>query len=128
MTGGIISPGKLHSAKLSCADGQESFVLRVIMNLVPPNCYQIPLSGDISTLPKEYQWSALSLLAQEVFLMSTRDRKCCFYVFKLPQPWKRAMTFSRRFPRCWFEPGTEDKVWLSFGVVPMEWVSAVAVC
>ena len=47
VTGHIFGAEKLHFAKLLCADGQERFVLRVL----PPNCYQIPLPGDINTLP-----------------------------------------------------------------------------
>ena len=128
VTGGLFGVEKLHSAQIECTDGELRHPLRVIMNFIPPNCYQIPLRGDIGALPSGYQWGALALLAQEVFLMSTRDRKCFFYIFKLPRPWRRAMTFSQKFPKRWFVKDGVGDVWISSGVVPMGWVSAVSVC
>ena len=128
VTGGSFGVEKLHSAKVACSDGEERSSLPLIMNFIPPNCYQVPLSGDIGALPTGYQWSALSLLAHEVFITRDRDGKCFFYFFMITRPWRRAMTFARRFPRLWFEPVRGGFVWVSSAVVPMGWVSAISVC
>jgi hypothetical protein len=51
VTGGLFGVEKLHSPQIECADGEMRHPLRVIMNFIPPNCCQIPLTGDIGALP-----------------------------------------------------------------------------
>eukprot|EP00973_Karenia_brevis_P056242 7821409-Karenia_brevis.AAC.1 len=62
-------------------------VLRVIMNDQPTNATQRCIEGDISTLPTAGQWQNMALLENEIFLSSATDRKCFFYVFRLPKQW-----------------------------------------
>ena len=38
--------------------------------------------------------SAVALLDREIYVTSSTDRKCFFYVFKLPEVWRRLMAVS----------------------------------
>ena len=60
--------------------------------------------------------------------MSARDRRCFFYIFSLPSPWRPYMTFNIKLAFEWFEAGATGKCRLASAVVPMGWRSAVAVC
>ena len=63
--------------------------------------------------------------------MSSSDRKCFFYLFRLPPIWKRAMTLEGRFPLSLHTGRREHRNTLSryaICAVPMGWVSAVGLC
>ena len=118
----------MHSDMLFCHDEVWRFLLRLIMNFVPQNLYQRTLTGDISALPTGFQWSCLTLMAEEMFLMSARDRRCFFYIFSLPSSWRPYMAFNIEVPLEWFEAGATGQCMLASAVVLMRWRSAVAVC
>ena len=73
--------------------GEPAYPLRLIRNLVPTNSYQRATGTDVDQLLLFVQWSSISLLAHELILWTSVDRKCFFYVFRLPSFWKRFMTF-----------------------------------
>lgn len=50
------------------------------MNLAQTN-ELAPILGDMTDLPLTAQWAAASLLAHELLLWSSTDRRCFFYCF-----------------------------------------------
>ena len=64
---------KMHSDMLLCHDEVLRFLLRLIKICVPQGLYQRTLTGDIYALPTGFRWSSLTLMAEEMFLMSARD-------------------------------------------------------
>ncbi len=102
--------------------------LRLIMNLVPSNTYQWPIGADMDQLPLGVQWTSIVLLAYELLLWTSADRKCFFYVFRLPDGWQKYMTFARPVHgRCVGQPG-QSKVYVASTTVAMGWISATGVC
>ncbi|CAE8699900.1 unnamed protein product, partial [Polarella glacialis] len=71
-------------------------ILRFIMNLIPFNgiCSD-NIKGDIATLPMFSQWTPLELLVEDVFLLSSEDLKCMFYLFGLDDVWLKFQAFNR---------------------------------
>ena len=102
--------------------------LRLIMNFVPINEYQVPILGDVGDLPLTSQWHALCLLSREVLLWSGLDRKCFFYVWYLPDSWMKYMAFEKPVPpeRVGLPAGAPSLV--AARVPAMGWISAVGVC
>lgn len=62
---------------------------RLIMNLVPVNSICKSLQGDVGTLPSVSGLSGFLLDLGEVALLSSEDIKCFFYLFAIPENWKR---------------------------------------
>ena len=63
-------------------------VLRLIINLHPPNQLQCQIEGDVSLLPYFGQWLGVELLEHGVVLWSGDDLRCSVYVWELPRPWQ----------------------------------------
>ena len=63
----------------------------------------------------------------ETLVWSGEDLKCCFYVFKVPQPRRKWMAFAAPVARSCFFPGSTGVVYLCSKVVPMGWISATGV-
>ena len=70
-------------------------VQRLIMNLVPVNKLCRNLGGDISTLPTWAGMSSYVLEEGKMLLMSSEDIRCFFYLFSVPQQWKRFLGFNK---------------------------------
>ena len=68
---------------------------RLIMNLTPVNALCRNLAGDVSTLPGLSGFSGFTLEEGEVGLFSSEDIRCFFYLFSIPDSWKRFMGFNR---------------------------------
>ena len=85
--GRLISAGMFGVVKTSDdpieVDGVELPFLRLIFNLIPSSACLDELDGDILDLPSQGQFSSLALMDREVFLLSSRDRQCFFYVWRL---------------------------------------------
>ena len=77
-------------------DGLET--QRLIMNLIPVNTLCKSLAGDISTLPGIAGLSGFLLDAGEVVLLSSEDIRCFFYLFSVPDQWKRYLGFNKEVP------------------------------
>lgn len=76
-------------------------VMRLIMNLVPVNKLCRNLGGDVATLTNWSGMGSYLLDSGEVLLMSSEDIRCFFYLFSVPQSWKRFLGFNKLIPpRC----------------------------
>ena len=73
-------------------------VFRLIMNLVPVNKLCRNLGGDVSTLPTWAGMSSYLLGPGQVLLMSSEDIRCFFYLFSVPDAWKRFLGFNKEVP------------------------------
>ena len=71
---------------------------RLIMNLVPLNRLCKSVKGDVGTLPTIAGFSAFYLAEGEVAVLSSEDIKCFYYLFQIPQSWRRFMGFARPVP------------------------------
>ena len=103
----------------------ESRVTRLIMNLIPSNSYQRLMPGDLGTLSSSTNWCNIVLKPHQCLLWSSEDQKGAFYACKLPEPWRRFMTF--RWPIPGQRLGLGDKpIYLAACVIPMGWLNAVS--
>ena len=73
-------------------------VFRLIMNLIPVNKLCRNLGGDVCTLPNWSGMTAYLMDEGEVTLMSSEDIRCFFYLFQIPQAWRRFMGFNKMVP------------------------------
>ena len=103
----------------------ESRVTRLIMNLIPSNSYQRLMAGDLGTLSSSTNWCNIVLKPHQCLLWSSEDQKGAFYAWRLPQPWRRFMTF--RWPIPGERLGLGDQpIYLAASVIPMGWLNAVS--
>ena len=63
---------------------------RLIIYMVPSNKIQHAIPGDLEALPTTAQWNSLQLEHLEVMLLSSSDRKCFFYLFRMEPCWLAA--------------------------------------
>ena len=107
-------------------DGPET--QRLIMNLTPVNSLMRELKGDVATLPSLANMSLLTLGPQEVCLVSSEDVRCFFYLFRIPQDWKKYMGFNCKVPERLVPPGFgEGPCVLVSNVLPMGFASSVSI-
>jgi len=108
--------------------GQTVEVLRLIVNMVPSNELQVPMTADTGTLPHFGQWKGLELLPDEILIWSSEDINCAFYVFKIPPAW--LPWFALGWPISGRKLGldTDELRYLALRVIPMGWLSAVGIC
>ena len=103
-------------------------VMRLIMNLIPVNKLCRNLGGDVSTLPNWSGMGSYVLETGEVLLMSSEDIRCFFYLFSVPQSWKRFLGFNKVVP-----PHLVPDQWqglpcvLVSRVLPMGFVNSVSI-
>ena len=71
---------------------------RLIMGLILVSTLCKPLAGDVSTLPGIAGLSGFLLDAGEVVLLSSEDIRCFFYLFSVPEQWKRFLGFNKQVP------------------------------
>ena len=88
--------GMFGVSKDEFAQGVE--VMRLIMNLIPVNKLCRNLGGDVSTLPNWSGMGSYLLNSGEVLLLSSEDIRCFFYLFSVPQSWKRFLGFNKLVP------------------------------
>ena len=100
---------------------------RAIMFLVHSNAHQHGICGDVSMLPSAGQWNGFALLAVEIALLSSMDRRCYFYTFAMPQVWWASMCFAHAVPGALVGLPAEREVFLGPARPGMGWVSAVDV-
>ena len=104
---------------------------RLIINMVPSNMIQHAIPGDLGALPTTAQWNSFQLEQLEVLLLSSSDRRCFFYLFRMEPCWRGAMTLAGRYPMGWFDGGGVAHgrlAHVAITAVPMGWISAVNVC
>ena len=101
---------------------------RLIMNLVPVNSMCRNLVGDVCTLPGLAGFSSFVLDENEVGLFSSEDIRCFFYLFSVPDDWKRYLGFNRLVPTSVVPPSFSgrDCVLVS-RVLPMGFVNSVSI-
>ena len=103
-------------------------VHRLIMNLVPVNKLCRNLAGDIATLPNWAGMTPYLMEDKEITLMSSEDSRCFFYLFSIPDAWKRFMGFGKLLPAELVPPKWEglDCVLVS-RVLPMGFLNSVSI-
>ena len=102
-------------------------VLRLIMNLIPSNSTMLQVEGLVKELPAITQYLSIVVETGETLTFSQSDMTSAFYLFGLPEGWKRFLCFNLR--ACGNDLGLKDNGWyyLSCAALPMGWSSAVAV-
>ena len=103
-------------------------VMRLIMNLIPVNKLCRNLGGDVATLPN---WSGMGSYVLEdgqVLLMSSEDIRCFFYLFSVPDAWKRFLGFNKLVPASLVGPQWRGlPCVLVSRVLPMGFVNSVSI-
>ena len=103
-------------------------VFRLIMNLVPINKLCRNLGGDVSTLPTWAGMSSYLLGDGQVLLMSSEDIRCFFYLFSVPQPWKKFMAFNKEVPKDLVPSAWKgQRCVLASRVLPMGFLNSVSI-
>lgn len=92
-------------------------ILRLIMNLVPTNCYQRVIRGDVERLPFIMQRGHIILDGDQLVVVSQEDMSAAFYIFLLPEGWLPFFAFDLKL----------DDQHLCSRVLPMGWISAVGI-
>jgi len=108
--------------------GEAVEVLRLIVNMVPSNELQVPITADTGTLPHFGQWRGLELLPDEILIWSSEDINCAFYVFKVPRAWQAWFALGWPISGRLLGEDTDELRYLALGVIPMGWLSAVGIC
>ena len=100
---------------------------RFISNLIPSNMFQDRIDGDDKMLPYLGQLTLLEQEEDEVWLVDSEDFTSCFNLFRMPACWRKYMAFGKLVDASLMggEPGT--KVYPAMNVLPMGWVSSVAI-
>lgn len=100
-------------------------LLRVIMNLKPINRVLDIIKGDIEELPMATTWAQLCLMEDETLHVSQADMSSAFYLFALPECWKRYLAFNAKFPGERLGR-TAGRIYVpTCKVLPMGWSSSV---
>eukprot|EP00435_Cladocopium_sp_Y103_P043465 s1760_g12.t1 len=103
-------------------------VTRLIMNLKPWNAISRPLAGDVGTLPAITQMTSIHIHDDDVLVTSSEDLRCFFYLFAVPQAWKKFMGFGRQVPASLIPEGGGDVRWyLTARVLPMGYLNSVGI-
>ena len=100
-------------------------ITRVIVNMIPTNSYQRMLRSDLSTLTPSSHWGGIALANHHVLLWSGDDQKGAYYVFHLPDCWKKYMVIGKPIQGS-LVGSSSEWVWLYVRVIPMGWLSAVS--
>ena len=111
-------------SKGEVADGYE--VHRLIMNLIPVNNLCRGFQGDVSTLPAWSSGGSLHLMPSEQLLISSEDVRCFFYIFRVPENWRRFLGFNKPIPSH-LHPGDDRVHYLVSNVLPMGFKNSVSI-
>lgn len=102
-------------------------VLRLIMNLVLSNSILLQLQGGTNNLPMITAWMSTVLEGDEELSIWQSDMSNALYLFRIPAAWLGYLAFNICFePSVLGLPGEEKKV-LACRVLPMGWLSSVAI-
>ena len=106
-------------------NGKE--IQRCIMNLIPSNSVLEKLEGKVSKLPSITQWLGITLEDDEELQFFQSDMQSAFYLFKLPEKWRRMLAFNVVLDGS-LVGLTPGKLYaLACKVLPMGWSSAVGI-
>ena len=113
--------------KVKVVDGQQVEMQRFISNLIPSNMYQNRLEGDDRLLPYLGQLTLLEQGPTEIWLCDSEDFTSCFNLFRIPKEWRKYMAFNKLVDASAFGGPEGHMVYAAMNVLPMGWVSSVAV-
>lgn len=100
---------------------------RFISNLIPSNAFQTRIDGDDKFLPYLGQLTLLEQDADQVWLTDSEDFTSCFNLFRIPAAWHKFMGFAKVVDASAFGGPAGKDVYAAMAVVPMGWLSSVAV-
>lgn len=109
----------------SLEDGRP--ILRLIMNLVGSNSIMRQFTGAVKHLPNIATWMSIFVEEGEEVRMWQSDMSNAFYLFKVPDPWKKFLSFN---VIRGFDVGEGDchrAHALACCVLPMGWLSSVSI-
>ena len=107
--------------------GDNSPVLRVIMNLVPSNSVHHQLTGGTSSLPFIGQWLSVVLDGSQEIRTWQSDMSSAFYLFSLPRAWWGHLSFNILKRGHEIGLASNRLFALSCKVIPMGFNSSVSV-
>ena len=113
--------------KFKTIGGQKQKCQRFISNLIPSNAFQTRIDGDDKYLPYLGQLTLLEQEADQVWLTDSEDFTSSFNLFRLPAAWHKLMGFGKLVDASAFGGPAGRKVYPAMAVVPMGWLSSVAV-
>eukprot|EP00435_Cladocopium_sp_Y103_P072729 s88_g41.t1 len=113
--------------KLKTVGGETKRYQRFISNLIPSNFYQDRIEGDDKLLPYLGQLTLLQQDESEVWVVDAEDFTSCFNLFRIPPQWHSYMAFGQLVDHKVFGGPAGQKVYPAMSVLPMGWVSSVAV-
>lgn len=113
--------------KFKMVDGQVQKLQRFISNLIPANAFQERIDGDDRFLPYLGQLTLLEQDADQDWLVDSEDFTSCFNLFRIPPAWLPYMGFNKLVDAEAFGGPKGVKVYPAMQVLPMGWVSSVAV-
>ena len=113
--------------KIKIKDGKPLELQRFISNLIPSNMYQERLEGDDHLLPYLGQLTLLDQGPTELWVCDSEDFTSCFNLFRIPPAWHKYMAFNKEVDASAFGGPIGHKVYATMNVLPMGWVSSVAV-
>ena len=102
-------------------------VYRLIMNLIPFNEFCSPTMGDVALLPFIQQWGVFELLDGHIFLTSSEDLRCMFYLFEMPCHTHKFMAFNKPVPQDLHPDDRPGSFYLASRVLGMGWSSSVGI-
>ena len=99
-------------------------LLRLILNLVPPDEVQNKIHGDNASLPYFGQWRSILVRKGGAIYLSSKDMKACFFLFQLPKEWSPFFMISEMVPG--WTHGRPELEWVHFGLttIPIGWINA----
>ncbi|CAK0798723.1 unnamed protein product, partial [Prorocentrum cordatum] len=124
---GAFGVAKVHDAPVSCGDGEERPVLRLIVNLIPANACQRTVAGDTPVMPTMGQLNGLVRAPGGQLLWGGAHRKAFFYVFRAPPAWRPYMALGPPVPRRLVGGSGDGLTRIALRVISMGWISAVGV-
>ena len=92
------------------------------------NSLQWPVRGDIDMLSHTGQWRGIIIPPGEAHSLqcNAADMKRCFYLFRLPRAWRPYSVINASFESDELGvQGAQRNVFLTSGVIPMGWCSAM---
>ena len=101
-------------------------IMRIIMNLIPLNGICRDLAGDIATLPSWAGMTPLHLMPDEQLVISSEDVRCFFYLFQVPEAWRKYLAFNRPLPASCSGPKAGN-YYLASAVLPMGFKNSVSI-
>lgn len=102
-------------------------ILRLIMNLVGSNATMRQFSGAVRNLPAITSWMSTVVSEEETIRFWQSDMSNAFYLFRVPDQWKKYLSFNYIETRWNEKRGIYEPMALSCQVLPMGWLSSVSI-